>query len=138
MKNFKRNFTIILVVLLGLFTLFAYYGVYSTGYRSGTVIKVSKKGYVFKTHEGQLNIQTFGATSSGNMMSETFSFSVLSSDKELLSALKEVSLSGERVTLHYDEKYIKLPWRGDTKIFVKSLDRSTIPQQQDRTYPPRN
>ena len=32
--------------------LFALYGNYSSGERAGQVIKMSKKGYVFKTNEG--------------------------------------------------------------------------------------
>ena len=44
-------------VALGLvIILFMYYANYSEGYRAGVPMKISKKGVVFKTHEGQLNI----------------------------------------------------------------------------------
>jgi hypothetical protein len=44
------------IVAFGAFMFFANY---SEGVRSGVLMKISKKAYVFKTHEGQLNIGGF-------------------------------------------------------------------------------
>jgi hypothetical protein len=57
---------IVFVTVLGMVTLFcfSYWGTYSEGIRSGMIVKISKKGWVFKTYEGQLNLQTFGANKS--------------------------------------------------------------------------
>ena len=49
---------------------------YSDGYRSGRVIKVSKRGAVFKTIEGQLNNDSFGAIKGQNQFNQIFLFSV--------------------------------------------------------------
>ncbi len=119
------SLSIITVVLLGAITiLFLYYGSYSEGVRAGTVIKLSKKGVLFKTWEGQLDLKSFGAVKSSNQLSEVFEFSVEKGHDSLYSALEDVSLSGERINLYYVERYAILPWRGSTKYFVTKVDRS--------------
>ena len=102
---------------------FYYFGTYSEGVRSGVVVKISRKGYLFKTYEGQLNLMTFGAVRSQNMISESFEFSVSSTHTDLINELEQASLSGERVSLHYVERFAAFPWRGDTKYFVDKLTR---------------
>jgi len=123
-RGFRNFLLIVLVVLIGVM-LFLYYGSYSKGVRSGVVIKLSERGMVFKTWEGQINLQSFGAVdASGNAMNEVFSFSVEGGNDSLLKELEAVSLSGERVNLHYVERYAKLPWRGETAYFVDRVERS--------------
>ena len=115
-----------IIVVLGFLggMTFLYYGVYSEGVRAGTVIKLSRKGVVFKTWEGQLNIRSFGAVRSENNLSEVFEFSIESDAEEVIHQLEEVSLSGERVNLHYVERYRALPWRGSTRYFVTKVVRT--------------
>ena len=126
MKIVKR---IVLIVLLLGFALMAYFyfGTYSEGVRSGVVVKVSKKGVLFKTYEGQLNLLTFGASRSQNMIAETFDFSVPTNELDVIKILEEVSLSGERVSLHYVEKFMTFPWRGDTKYLIIKVERQPAP-----------
>ena len=38
--------------------------------------------------------------------------------------LQEAALSGERVNLHFVKRYMAFPWRGDTKYFATSVERS--------------
>ncbi len=127
-RRIKRTFRNILLVLLALFIvfmLFVYYASYSEGIRSGVVIKLSERGMLFKTWEGQVNLQSFGAVDAqGNAMNEVFSFTVAGGNDSLLKELEAVSLSGERVNLHYVERYVRLPWRGETKYFVTRVERS--------------
>lgn len=127
MKIVKR---IIVATLLIGFALLAYFyfGNYSEGVRSGVVVKVSKKGILFKTYEGQLNLLTFGASKSMNMVAETFDFSVPTHEADVIKELETVSLSGERVELRYVEKYMKLPWRGDTKYLITKIERQPEPK----------
>jgi len=122
----KTIIWILAVVLIigAAWTTFLYYGTYSEGVRAGTVIKLSRKGVVFKTWEGQLNIQSFGAVNSSNSLSETFSFSIENDQEKIINDLQEVSLSGERVNLHYIERYRALPWRGNTRYFITKIERS--------------
>jgi hypothetical protein len=123
----KKIIRIILLAALvvGLGTMsFLYWGVYDEGVRAGTVLRISKKGMIFKTFEGQLNLQTFGALKGANPIMESFDFSVQGSEDTVLADLQEAALSGERVNLHYIKRYTTLPWRGDTKYFIIRVERS--------------
>ena len=123
----KKTIKIIFItaVLLGLITFsFLYWGSYSSGVRSGVVVKVSKKGFLFKTYEGQLNLETFGAVKGSNVINQTFDFSVDTGNDEIFNELEQVSLSGEHINLHYVERYVRFFWRGDTKYFVTQVERS--------------
>lgn len=122
-KTITVSLSILLLAGLGYFS-FIYFGVYSEGVRAGTIIKLSKKGVMFKTWEGQLNIRSFGAVNSKNELSEIFEFSIESDQVQLIKLLQEVSLSGERINLHYIERYRALPWRGSTKYFVTKVERT--------------
>ena len=121
----KRIILIVIIVGAALMTYF-YFGTYSEGIRSGVVIKGSKKGFIFKTYEGQLNLLTFGASKNQNLVAETFDFSVPTSDAEVIKELEAVSLSGERVSLHYVEKFVTFPWRGDTKYLVIKVESQLL------------
>lgn len=121
-KRFLLTTLLVLLVLALGAGSFAYFGNYSTGTRAGVVMKLSEKGYVFKTHEGQLDVGGLEASKDGKMTS-VFYFSVDEDQKQILEMLQEVSLRKERVTLHYDEKFFIFPWRGDTKYFVTKIDR---------------
>ena len=118
--------TIILVSLLligiGLFS-FWYWGVYDEGVRAGMVLRISKKGVVFKTYEGQLNTQSFGSLKGASPIAETFDFSVENDKQDVIKDLEAVALSGERVNLHYVKRYRAFPWRGETKYFVVQVER---------------
>ncbi len=122
LKWIKRILIIVFMATISIFS-FYYWGTYSEGIRSGMVVKISKKGWLFKTYEGQLNLQTFGANKSPNMVSESFEFSVDGKEQALIKVLEEASLSGERVSLKYTERLGKFFWRGDTKYFVTEVER---------------
>ena len=121
--HFFRNLLIILLILsAGIFTLL-YFGIYDEGVRAGNVVRISKKGIVFKTYEGQLNLQSFGALKGASTFAETFDFSVENGKPDIIRELEAVALSGERVNLHYVKRYSKFPWRGETKYFIVSVER---------------
>ncbi|HEY9487484.1 MAG TPA: hypothetical protein VIQ51_04090 [Chryseosolibacter sp.] len=118
------KFTLFSVVIVAVaFLCLAYWGVYDEGVRAGTVLRISKKGLVFKTYEGQLNVQTFGAIKGANPIMEAFDFSVSTADEQVIRDLQDVALSGERVNLHYVARYTRFPWRGDTKYFITKVER---------------
>ena len=112
----------LVVVGLAVFSFF-YWGVYDEGVRAGNVLRISKKGMLFKTYEGQLNLQTFGALKGTNPIMESFDFSVEGSNEQVIKDLQDVALSGERVNLHYIKRYKTFPWRGDTKYFITRVER---------------
>lgn len=112
---------------------FLYFGNYSTGIRAGVVVKLSERGFLFKTYEGQMNIGTFGAFKNEDyQLSTVFEFSVPKDRKEAIQALQEVSLSGERVNLHYEEKYFRYVWLGDSKYLVTKVERLPSPKPNEQ------
>lgn len=116
---------IIIVLLLGLGVLaFAYWGVYEKGSMAGKVLRITEKGMLFKTHEGKISLESFGALKGVSPVAETFDFSVESDKTDVIQQLQEVALSGERVNLHFVRRYIRFPWRGDTKYFVEKVERA--------------
>jgi hypothetical protein len=102
---------------------FYYFSVYETGVLAGRVLRVTEKGVLFKTYEGKISLETFGALKGTNPIAETFDFSVESNEKDVIKALEQVSLSGERVNLHFIRRYKIFFWRGDTKYFVTRVER---------------
>jgi len=132
MKTFKK--IIVFVVILGIALLsFLYFGTFSEGTRAGIIMKLSKRGTVVKTWEGQMNLETFGAVKDAtNMVTETFKFSVAGDNQELIDELNAVALTGERVNLKYEEKFIQVFWRGDTKVFAIGIERTANPVKKDK------
>jgi hypothetical protein len=102
---------------------FLYWATYEEGVMAGKVLRVSEKGMLFKTYEGKINLETFGALKGTSPIAESFDFSVYKSDTDLIKELQQVSLSGERVNLYFEKHYMTFPWRGDTKYFVTRVER---------------
>lgn len=112
------------VLLIGITVFsFFYWGTYEDGVMAGKILRVSQKGVMFKTYEGKINLETFGALKGTSPIAESFDFSIEKGDKELIKQLQEVSLSGERVNLYYVKRYKTFPWRGDTKYFATRVER---------------
>lgn len=99
--------------------LFLLYANYSRGYKVGRVIKISEKGYIFKTNEGQLNTGGF-SEDDGEFASSIWNFSVKGDNQEILDQIKQANKS--TVRLYYDEKYKRIPFLGDTKYFVTKVE----------------
>ncbi|MBU1009418.1 MAG: 6-phosphogluconate dehydrogenase [Bacteroidetes bacterium] len=116
------GFIAIIIIALGVFS-FYYWGVYERGVMAGKVLRISQKGVIFKTYEGKLSLESFGALKGTSPIAESFDFSVEKSNTEVIASLQEVALSGERVNLHFKKRYRRFPWRGDTKYFVTEVER---------------
>jgi hypothetical protein len=119
----KRLMWVLLIGGVVVFS-FLYWGVYERGVMAGRVLRITQKGMVFKTFEGKLSLESFGALRNASPIAETFDFSVEKSDTAVIRQLQEVALSGERVNLHFVKRYIKAPWRGDTRYFIKQVQRN--------------
>ena len=85
-----------------------------TGERAGWVQKISKKGWVCKTWEGELSMVSMHGTTP-----EKFIFTVR--DDSVADAINK--LIGQRVSLHYEEK-VGLPTTcfGETSHFVTKVN----------------
>jgi hypothetical protein len=90
---------------------------------AGKVLRVTQKGMLFKTYEGKLNLETFGALKGASPIAESFDFSVENDQNDVIKELEQVALSGERVNLHFIKRYTTFPWRGDTKYFIEKVER---------------
>jgi hypothetical protein len=121
-KFVKRLLIFGLLILLAI-SAFLYFATYESGVMAGRVLRISEKGMIFKTYEGKLSLESFGALKGTSPIAETFDFSVEPSEKEVIKQLEEVALKGERVNLHFKKRYMKFPWRGETKYFIERVER---------------
>lgn len=85
---------------------------YSDGERAGVVYKISKKGFVFKTWEGELNVAGIGTDSNGVVVPARWEFSVVNDG--IAKQIQEAANSGKRVVLKYNEYWNQPRWKGDT------------------------
>lgn len=116
------------VLLISLLTLvllwFSYYFIcgltYSEGTRSGILTKVSRKGYVFKTYEGELIIGGLNQGDGAIMPATIFRFSV--TDESIYNKLELEQ--GKKVVLHYKQVIKNFFWQGESDYFVYQV--STI------------
>jgi hypothetical protein len=122
-KKFVRWFTFLLLVVLGIYGYWKYFYTYSDGYRSGLLQKLSHKGNVFKTYEGELVQRSIVSTGNVGIASEKFYFSVV---KDSVAKAMQ-NLEGKNVRLHYLQKNGTLPWRGDSEYIVDGVELDTAP-----------
>jgi hypothetical protein len=120
-SKFKRRlyFFIFLLLLAGV-VYFLFFRPYSTGYREGYVNKLSRKGLLIKTYEGELIKNLLSASTS----TDVFKFSV--SDKEIA---KKIESTGQRtyVRLTYNEYLFQIFFKGDTKYFIYDIKPMDVP-----------
>ncbi|MEZ4904043.1 MAG: hypothetical protein R2822_21005 [Spirosomataceae bacterium] len=83
--------------------------------------KTESQGLCFKTYEGQLMVGGM-SDGTGTFNSTTWDFSVDDDNKSVVEALERSQKTGQRVSLHYEEKFFQLPWNGDAKYFVVSVE----------------
>jgi hypothetical protein len=113
----RKNLLIVAAVFFALLVggfYFVYHFTYSEGNRAGVVLKFSRKGYIFKTYEGELNMGGMNTIITTAQSNQIWLFSV--KDKRVADSL--MKLEGKKVSLHYAEKLGNLPWDGETKYFV--------------------
>ncbi|MGZ3920521.1 MAG: hypothetical protein ACXVNO_06310 [Bacteroidia bacterium] len=91
---------------------------YSRGTRSGILTKVSEKGYVFKTYEGEMNVGGLSEDGGTIMPSSIFKFSV--TDKATYDLLEKAQ--GHRVVLHYRQVMKNFFWQGETDYFIDKVE----------------
>lgn len=106
----KKLLLLPLVLFVGLFgcVYWFYYNVYSDGSREGVLVKISRKGNLFKTYEAEILQPGFRA-GEGSVKANTFKFSV--EDPAVAQRLEDAA--GQTVKVHYVQYRRTLPWRGD-------------------------
>jgi len=108
-----KSLTILLVSAIALFSLYVYIALnwsYSSGERAGFLQKVSHKGWICKTWEGELSLVAMPGAAP-----EKFLFTV----RNEAIAQKVSAAAGKRVTLNYEQhKGLPSSCFGDTDYFV--------------------
>ena len=108
-----KSLTILLVSAIALFSLYVYIALnwsYSSGERAGFLQKVSHKGWICKTWEGELSLVAMPGAAP-----EKFLFTV----RDEAVAQKVSAAAGKRVTLNYEQhKGLPSSCFGDTDYFV--------------------
>lgn len=117
-KKFMRIFFFILILAAGVFFWWKYYYTYSDGFRSGLLQKLSHKGNIMKTYEGELVMSSISSTNNVAIASEKFYFSI--ANDSIAKSL--MNFEGKRVRLHYEQKNGKLPWRGESEYIVDAFN----------------
>ena len=111
--NVLKSLTILLVSAIALFSLYVYVALnwsYSSGERAGFLQKVSNKGWICKTWEGELSLVAMPGAAP-----EKFLFTV----RDEAIAQKVSAAAGKRVTLNYEQhKGLPSSCFGDTDYFV--------------------
>jgi len=111
-------YTILLVSLVSIgYISFIYYVPYSNGVRSGELIKISHKGYLVKTWEGEISQGISGA--------QIFSFSVEGKHQDIIQQLKDYQ--GKYVKVEYIERYRTFFWWGDTRYYITKVEKENSP-----------
>lgn len=116
-KSFAKKLSLFLIFGLIIFsTVYYFYRTYtiSEGTRTGILFKISKKGKVFKTYEGQL--QLAGAT----IMNKESTFEFSAENEAVYMSMQEHE--GKNIRLHYKEKVNAFPWQGDTDYLVYKVE----------------
>ena len=108
-----KSLIILLVSAIALFVLYIYIALswsYSSGERAGFLQKVSNKGWICKTWEGELSLVAMPGAAP-----EKFLFTV----RDEAIAQKVSAAAGKRVTLNYEQhKGLPSSCFGDTDYFV--------------------
>lgn len=112
----RRTLWVLLIAFLLFGTGYYIYRTYtiSEGSRSGTLFKISKKGVVFKTYEGQLHL----AGSAMMTAQSTWDFSA--QDAGVYQELQKYE--GKNIKCYYREKVDAFPWQGDTDYIVYRVE----------------
>ncbi len=123
----RKFVTFVVLIVLALFALgawLAFYADYSEGYRVGKVIKLSRKGYMFKTWEGTLDFGYLQTDPEGGVATRIWDFSVAPGDGQVRRDIDAAIAKNDKVKLYYREKYVRLFWLGDTKHFVTRVEKA--------------
>ncbi len=116
-SRWKLKFFTIFFLIAALAIYFLFFRPYSSGFRDGYVTKLSKKGYIFKTWEGELRTNVLS-------LNEPWKFSV---SKDIIANKLNKIDQRVYVKLHYNEYIFQIFAKGDTKYFIDSVELLPAP-----------
>ncbi|MDO9000714.1 MAG: 6-phosphogluconate dehydrogenase [Bacteroidota bacterium] len=109
--------TLLILVLAAVIYYFICGMTFSEGTRSGILTKVSKKGYLFKTYEGELNVGGINQGEGTILPVTIFKFST--TKKQIYDSLEVYQ--GRKVVLKYKQVIKNFFWQGDTDYFIEHV-----------------
>ncbi len=115
-KWLRRGLWVLLAGFLAFSAGYYFYRSYtiSEGSRTGTLFKISKKGILFKTYEGQLHL-------AGSMMiSQQSTWDFSAKNGQVYEQLQQ--FEGKMVKCFYRQKVDAFPWQGDTDYLVYKVE----------------
>ncbi len=118
MRKFKVIAILILLAATAIGIYFLFFATFSSGYRVGTIIKMSKRGVVFKTNEGQLHTGGVTAGAEGELASTIWDFSVERGNEQVLTDISNAADNQQRVKLFYDEKFFQWDFLATLSILL--------------------
>lgn len=128
-KKVSLSLLALLTIAAALFSAYifiAFSWSYSEGERAGFMQKLSSKGWVCKTWEGELSLIAIPGAAP-----EKFLFTV----RDEAVATQIEATMGKRVTLHYEQhKGLPTSCFGETEYFVKAV-KEVVSQPADRLLP---
>lgn len=123
---FKAVFAIFMLIVLSSILIFSskiFGGLnieYSSGQRTGVPLKISRKGVYWKTWEGELSLQMMKAGENGRMVNMIFTYSV--SSDSIAQIIESRAKSGDVVTLHYKEYFLRGFMYGETSYDIIAVE----------------
>jgi hypothetical protein len=124
-KRAKKAWTVLGIIFFLLIFWGSIWGVigvnihYSDGERTVKIIKLSEKGFIWKTWEGEGVL-----AQEGFAVTYIWSFSVDNWDpnkQQLINDIKTAFETGQTVKIKYDQRAGSVPWRSETAYFVKEV-----------------
>lgn len=123
-----RFYSIVTLVVIGALLIgaasYIMFGSYSEGSRAGRLIKLTKKGFLFKTYEGELDMGGISTIrerrNEESGITSIWDFSVDKDNRRLIEQLER--LGGRNVRLRYEERFLRLFWEGETRYFVTGVE----------------
>ncbi|MFH1065391.1 MAG: hypothetical protein V1734_02695 [Nanoarchaeota archaeon] len=100
---------------------------YSHGERTGMINKVSEKGLIWETYEGQMALEGI-VSGNGSSGANVWDFSLDRQAKhgentgELVQKLRDYMRAGQKVKVEYIEQLSTWPWRSETDYLIQSVE----------------
>ncbi len=100
---------------------------YSSGERVGVINKLSRKGMIWETYEGQMALEGLVGGQHNTTAANVWNFSIDETAangenvEELSEQLRDAMISGDKVKVTYKEVLSGWPWRGRTDHYIQSV-----------------
>jgi hypothetical protein len=117
-RSFLWKFCLVAILVSSFLVYWYYFNVMSEGTRTVYLVKISHKGNIFKTYEGEALV-SIGASPQTSITADKFVYSVTS--KVLYDSLTKYE--GQKMTLKYHQYRKTIPWRGDSDYVVYGMDK---------------